>query len=104
MLLTCLVAAMLCNSDSLDAVGQWCREHRSLLRSLFGARRHLTSSDSLYRKLLPRLSAPHLEWALCGWLLQTRPCPDPEAVALDGKTVRGATRDSERALHLIPEP
>jgi predicted transposase YbfD/YdcC len=101
MLLTCLVAAMVCNCNSLEAVGQWCREHRALLRRLFGAGRHLTPSDSLYRKLLPRLSASHLEWALAGWVLQTRSRDDIEAVALDGKAMRGAVRDGDRAPHLL---
>ncbi len=31
-LLTCLVAALLCNCDSTLAVGQWCRDQRSLAR------------------------------------------------------------------------
>jgi hypothetical protein len=48
-LLTCLVVALLCNCNSTLAVGQWCREHRSLLECLFGSRRFLCPSDSLYR-------------------------------------------------------
>ena len=31
-LLTCLVAALLCNCDTLAAVGQWCVEQRALLK------------------------------------------------------------------------
>jgi hypothetical protein len=31
-LLTCLVAALLCNCDSTLAVGQWCHDQRSLAR------------------------------------------------------------------------
>jgi DDE_Tnp_1-associated len=75
-LLTCLVAAFLCGVTSTDAVGQWCRDHRPLLRTLFGPRRHLTPSGSLYRRLLPRLSAATLEWTLAGWVLHTRPRGD----------------------------
>jgi hypothetical protein len=56
-LLTCLVAALLCNCDSTLAVGQWCRDQQRLLTQLFGPRRFLSPSDSLYRKLLPRLAA-----------------------------------------------
>lgn len=67
-LLTYLVAAMLCNCNSLEEVGEWCQEHRTLLRRVFGARRHLTPTGSLYRWLLPQLSAAHLEWALAGWV------------------------------------
>ena len=40
-LLTCLLAALLCNCNSTEAVAQWCREHRKSLRQVFGARAHL---------------------------------------------------------------
>src|ERR671927_1391414 len=52
LLLTCLLAALLCNCNSTEAVAQWCREHVELLREVFGARRFLTPSGALYRKLL----------------------------------------------------
>lgn len=100
-LLTCLVAALLCNCNSTSAVGQWCREHRALLRRVFGPRRHLTPSDSLYRRLLPRLSADHLEWALAAWVRATRSSEDTEPVAVDGKTVRGAATAEQAAPHLL---
>ncbi len=54
-LLTCLVAGLLCNCDSTLAVAEWCRDQRLLLLRLFGPRDFLCPSDSLYRKLLPRL-------------------------------------------------
>lgn len=100
-LLTCLVAALLCNCNSTRAVGQWCREHRRLLRTTFGARRHLTPSDSLYRRLLPRLNAEQFEVVLAAWVDATRPSDDTEAVALDGKTVRGAGSACGAAPHLL---
>ncbi|MGH2344528.1 MAG: transposase family protein, partial [Chloroflexota bacterium] len=43
-LLTCLVAALLCNGDSTLAVEQWCEEHQPLLRQVFGPLRYLTPS------------------------------------------------------------
>ncbi len=105
MLLSCLVAALLCGCNSTRAVGQWCQEHRPLLRHVFGSRRHLTPSGSLYRRLLPRLDADALEDALedalATWVQQTRPEDDTEAVALDGKTVRGAGTGEQAAPHLL---
>lgn len=100
-LLTCLVAALLCNCNSTCAVSQWCREQRTLLRRVFGARRHLTPSDSLYRRLLPRLDVEQVEAALSAWVQATRPADDHEAVAVDGKTVRGARTDAQAAPHLL---
>lgn len=100
-LLTCLVAALLCNCNSTAAVGQWCREQHALLRRLYGPRRHLTPSDSLYRRLLPRLSVEHVEWALAAWVRATRVADDHEPVAVDGKTVRGAVTPEQAAPHLL---
>lgn len=100
-LLTCLVAALLCNCDSLDAVGQWCHEQRRLLRQHFPHLRFLTPTGSLYRRLLPRLSVDHLEAALTGWTMQTRTDEDTEALALDGKAVRGAASATQAAPHLL---
>src|SRR5216684_916027 len=37
-LLTCLIAALLCNCDGSEAVAQWCRDHHTLLRRVFGPR------------------------------------------------------------------
>lgn len=101
LLLTCLVAALLCNCNSTCAVSQWCREHRALLRRVFGPRRHLTPSDSLYRRLLPRLDAAQIETTLAAWVCATRPTDDAEAVAVDGKTVRGAGTPDQTAPHLL---
>lgn len=100
-LLTCLVAALLCNCDSTHAVEQWCAAHRSLLARVFGPLRFLSPSGSLYRRLLPRLSVEHLEWGLAAWVRATRPQEDGEPVAVDGKTVRGAGTREQAAPHLL---
>jgi len=100
-LLTCLVVALLCNCNSTLAVGQWCREHRSLLARLLGPRRFLCPSDSLYRRLLPRISVEHLEWALADWIRATLVAEADEPIALDGKSIRGARTGEQKAPHLL---
>jgi predicted transposase YbfD/YdcC len=100
-LLTCLVAALLCDCNSLEAVGRWTRDHRTVLARVCGPRRHLTPTGSLYRRLLPRLSVAHVERALASWVQQTRPRRDREPLAFDGKTVRGAHTDTQAAPHLL---
>ena len=55
-LLLCLVAALLCDCNSLEAVGRWTRDQRTVLARVCGPRRHLCPTGSLYRRLLPRLS------------------------------------------------
>jgi hypothetical protein len=100
-LLTCLVAALLCNCDSTLAIGEWCRDQQALLEQLFGPRRFLCPSDSLYRRLLPRLNAEQVEWAIADWVRATmRGAPD-EPIALDGKTIRGAKRAGQSGPHLL---
>ena len=89
-LLTCLVAALLCNCATLAAVGQWCHEQRALLHRRYPHYRFLTPTGALYRWLLPRLPVAELEWGLAAWVRHTRPAAEHEALALDGKTVRGA--------------
>ncbi len=100
-LLTCLVAAMLCDCNSLEAVGRWTRDQRAVLARVCGPRRHLTPTGSLYRRLLPRLSVAHVERVLAAWVQQTRPRRDREPLALDGKVVRGARTDTQAAPHLL---
>jgi hypothetical protein len=101
-LLTCLVAALLCDCASLAAVGQWCSEHRALLARRYPHARFLTPTGAL----VPRRSVAELEWALAGWVQATRaPALQTEALALDGKTVRGAAvagpEGSRQAPHLL---
>ena len=104
-LLTCLVAALLSNCNSLAAVGQWCQEHRALLGRRYPHARFLTPTGALFRWLLPRLSVAELEWALAGWVRATRAAREREALAFDGKTVRGAALlqpdGTRQAPHLL---
>jgi len=100
-LLTCLGAALLCGCDAPSAVGQWCRDHRTLLRRHFPHQRWHTPSGATFRWLLPRLPVPAVEAALGAWVRQTRPTRDREPLALDGKTVRGAATADQPAPHLL---
>jgi hypothetical protein len=100
-LLTCLAAALLCNCDGTEAVAQWCRDHRLLLRDVFGPRLFLAPSGSLYRWLLPQLDAGAIERVLGSWVQATTTAPADEPLALDGKTVRGARSGEQPAPHLL---
>jgi len=100
-LLICLVAALLCDCNSLEAVGRWTRDQRRVLARVCGPRRHLTPTGSFYRRLLPRLSVVHVERALASWVQQTRPLRDREPLALDGKVVRGARTPTQAAPQLL---
>ena len=100
-LLGALVLALLCNCDTLEAVGQWCAAHRDLLATHFPDQRFHTPTGSLYRRLLPRLSVAHLEAALGAWVRGSLDAAADEALALDGKAVRGAGTAGAPAPHLL---
>lgn len=100
-LLGALVLALLCNCDTLEAVGQWCAEHHALLAAHFPGQRFHTPTGSLYRRLLPRLSVVHVEAALAGWVRGSLTAQGDDAVAFDGKTVRGAGTVDQVAPHLL---
>jgi predicted transposase YbfD/YdcC len=100
-LLTCLVAALLCNCDHSEAVAQWCRGQRAILERLFGKRRFFCPTGALYRWLLPRLSINALETLLSCWVRATLDPTSRSPIALDGKVVRGAKIAEETAPHLL---
>lgn len=100
-LLCCLIAAVLCNCNGSEAVAQWCREHQHLLRQIFGPRLFLIPSGSLYRWLLPQLCADSLERVLAAWVQATLVAAADEAIALDGKAVRGARSGEQEAPQLL---
>jgi predicted transposase YbfD/YdcC len=100
-LLTCLVAALLCNCNHSEAVAQWCQGQRALLVRLFGPRRYLCPTGALYRWLLPQLSIEALETFLSCWVRATLPADSHSPIALDGKVVRGAKTASQPAPHLL---
>jgi predicted transposase YbfD/YdcC len=100
-LLTCLVAALLCNCNHSEAVAQWCQDYQPLLRLLFPDRRFLCPTGALYRWLLPRLEVKAVEAVLTCWVRATLQATPDEPVALDGKVVRGATTEGQSAPHLL---
>ena len=100
-LLTCLVAALLCNCNHSEAVAQWCQGQRAILERLFGHRRYLNPTGALYRWLLPRLSIHALETLLSCWVRATLHPASHSPIALDGKVVRGAKTAEQTAPNLL---
>jgi DDE_Tnp_1-associated/Transposase DDE domain len=97
------VAAMLCGCRSLYAVAQWGRERvaedPAALVPLGLPTGRSPSHPTLHR-LFAALDAAAFERALGAWL--SRNGVDPaEAVALDGKTLRGIHGDAVPGVHLV---
>lgn len=70
-LLTCLVAALLCNGNHSEAVAQWCRGQRTRVEQVFGQRRSLSPPGALSLWVLPRLSINALQTLLSCWVCAT---------------------------------
>jgi predicted transposase YbfD/YdcC len=99
-------AAMLCGYRSYAAIAEWGRNYGpDLLRALGFTRATPPCAATLYL-IFKRLDVDALEAALGGWaegVLAALPDPagGPEAVALDGKTLRGSRKQGAPGAHLL---
>jgi predicted transposase YbfD/YdcC len=108
-ILVLAAAAVLAGARSFAAIAEWAAEAPQPVRAALGARRDpLTGrwvwtvpTESTIRRTLARLDAEALAAAIGAWLAD-RDHHDQRrrAVAVDGKTLRGARRDG-RGVHLL---
>jgi DDE_Tnp_1-associated len=102
-LLQVAVAAMLCGARSLDAAAQWGRERveddPDALGPL-GLPPGRSPSVATRHRVCKGLDVAAFERALGGWLAASGVAPD-DALALDGKTLRGIHGDAVPGVHLV---
>jgi len=112
-ILVLAAAAVLAGARSFAAIAEWAADAPQPVRAALGARRDpLTGrwtwtvpTESTIRRTLARLDAEALAAAIGAWLSR-RDCHDQRwqrrAVAVDGKTLRGARRATDvRQVHLL---
>jgi predicted transposase YbfD/YdcC len=106
-ILAITAAAVLTGARSLAAVGEWATDAPQPVRAALGARRDAPDSwsvpaEATIRRTLARLDPEALATAIGAWLTDRSPKPNRRrrAVAVDGKTLRGARRDG-RQVHLL---
>jgi predicted transposase YbfD/YdcC len=99
-------AAVLTGARSLAAIAEWAADAPPVIRAALGARREAPDrfsvpSEASIRRTLARLDGDALTACVGAWLAD-REGPDQRrrAVAVDGKTLRGAKRDG-RQVHLL---
>ena len=107
-ILAMAAAAVLAGARSMTAIAEWAADAPQPVRAALGARRdpltgHWTvPSETTIRRTLGRLDADALAAAIGAWLAnrddQTR---HRRAIAVDGKTLRGATDAHGRQVHLL---
>jgi hypothetical protein len=97
------IAATLCGARSLYAIAQWGRERvedRPEALVALGLPSGRSPSVATLHRVFKALDVAAFEAALGGWLAQTGVQPI-EAVALDGKTLRGIHGDTVPGVHLV---
>jgi len=99
-ILTLAVCAMLCGARSLYAISQWGRDQDREMAQALGFTRDHTLCVSTLHQVFSRLDREEFERALGGWL-QQRGLQGPEAIAVDGKTLRGIHGEGLPGVHLV---
>lgn len=98
--LSLTVVAVLAGMKSLEAIAQFGRDHGFALAQALGFRRGKTPAKGTLSKLFRRLDIAAFEAALSRWLL-SRQGEGWEAVAVDGKTLRGSADGETPGVHLL---
>jgi DDE_Tnp_1-associated len=100
-MLSFAVCAMLCGARSLYAIAQWGRDQASAeLRTALGIERSSTPSVATLFRLFRDLDLVAFEQALAAWV-QAQGLPAHEAIALDGKSIRGLHGEQLPGVHLV---
>ncbi len=111
------VAAVLTGARSLAAIGEWASDAPGQVLAALGVRRDLLTGafrppgEATVRRVLARIDADALDRAIGAWLAAqqpppaTPPSPPPrpwrQAVAVDGKTLRGSGHHPRPQVHLL---
>jgi predicted transposase YbfD/YdcC len=106
-ILAMTAAAVLTGACSLAAIAEWAADAPQPVRAALGARRDAPDcwsvpAEATIRRTLARLDPEALAAAIGAWLTDRSPRPNRRrrAVAVDGKTLRGARRGG-RQVHLL---
>lgn len=100
-LLLCCVAVM-CGARSQAAIAEWGRNYGVRWLSRLGLR-HAPSQPTLHR-IFKGLDCARLEQCVTGWaeqVLRARAAPALDALAIDGKSLRGSSQRGGAADHLV---
>jgi len=99
-ILALATCAMLCGARSLYAIAQWGRDQGAPTAQALGFSRDQTPCVATLHRVFRRLNGETFERALGRWL-QERGLKASEAVAVDGKTLRGIHGEKLPGVHLV---
>ncbi len=101
-LLTIALAAIAARCTSLLAVGEWAagltQDQLGALKAARFKGRYIPPSESAIRRALQRSDADALDRILTAWMAEYG---SPDAIACDGKTLRGSGSETAKPRHLV---
>jgi hypothetical protein len=110
-LLAVAACATLSGARSVAAIAEWAADAPQRVLARLGARRHpstgryIAPHDATIRRAVAAVDADAVDGVIGGWLADQvrarRDDPDQPAVAVDGKTLRGAVQPDGRQVHLL---
>lgn len=105
-ILAVAICAVLCGARSYVAMGEWAKRCSQNLLQRLGCRRdprtdrYVAPSEPTIRRQLQGIDAEQVDRALAGWYASLTGNA-AQAVAIDGKTLRGARRADGSQVHLL---
>jgi hypothetical protein len=99
------ICALMSNARSFKAMAEWAKRSSQNMLKRLGCRYHRKTkrfqppSEPTIRRFLQTVDAQAVDQTLSGWLY-TLSDHDP-AIAVDGKTLKGARQENGRPLHLL---
>lgn len=101
------ICAVLCGARSYVAIAEWAGRCRQNFLQRLGCRKDPSSksytppSEPTIRRVLQGINAEQVDRALSGWLQSLAGEQSGGALAIDGKTLRGARRGNGGQVHLL---
>lgn len=101
-ILTIIAAGLLCGQRGFRAIGQWARAHQPLLKHYLRLWHGQVPSEKTFQRAMAQLDLEAFKQQAYDFVNATRePADGPlEALALDGKALRGASHGG-RKVHLL---
>ena len=111
-ILSIAAAAVVCGARSFTAVGEWAADAPQWVLAVLGARRHrqhgglVAPHEATLRRTIQAFDAELLDAVISAWLAARATTTTADetglpALAVDGKTVRGAWRPDGSQVHLL---
>jgi Domain of unknown function (DUF4338)/DDE_Tnp_1-associated/Transposase DDE domain len=98
------ICAIMSNARGFTAIAEWAKRCDQKMLARLRCRynktiqRYIAPSEPTIRRVLSRADADAVDSALTGWLLSRS---KDDAIAVDGKTIRGASRHTGQKIHLL---